>query len=211
MHEPGSGSLAGSATRFETSDGRHITREQQMETIPTAPSDVMTRAGTMLQLVELGLTDIDDPAPHPLRITRGLYGIAVFGRAVTNALQGLRSFDRPAFDEWYAPWLAEMTDDALCRFFYALRTDLLKKTEIRFGIVVSATGDNVPAAGFINVYNAALPTQHRGKPVDGSSVRDMCHSYVAYLQELVESAAPVVWKVHDEFIAARVPAIGTNL
>lgn len=173
-----------------------------MEAIPAQPSHVMTRAGTMLQLVEMGLSDIDDPDMIFLRIMRGLYNIAVFGRAVTNALQGLRRYDRQAFDEWYTPWLAEMTDDPLCRFFYVLRTDLLKKTEIRFGVIMSAAGGGAPALGSITVYNVALPTEHRGKPI-GSSVRDMCHLYVAYLRELVESAAPIVWKVHDEFIAAR--------
>jgi hypothetical protein len=181
-----------------------------METFANEPSNVMTRAGTMLQLVELGLSDIDDPEPNPVRITRGLYNIAVFGRAVTNALQVLRSFDRPAFDDWYAPWLAEMSDDPLCRFFYALRTDLLKKTDIRFGIIVGAAGAEAPAVGTITVYNVALPKEHRGTSIDGSSVRDMCHLYVAYLRELVESAAPLVWKVHDEFVAANLPAGGSE-
>jgi len=164
----------------------------------------------MLQLVENGLTDIDDPDMHPLRITRGLYCIAVFGRAVTNALQVLRKYDRLAFDEWYAPWLAEMSDDPLCLFFYALRTDLLKKTDVRFGIVVGAAGANAPAVGTITVYNVALPTQHRGKSLDGSSIRDMCHLYVAYLRELFESAAPVVWGVQDRLDAAERSASGTD-
>lgn len=173
-----------------------------MDVIPADPSNVMTRAGTMLQLVELGLADIDDPAMEHLRITRGLYNIAVFGRAVTNALQGLRTYDRQAFDEWYEPWRAEMQGDQLCRFFYALRTDLLKKTGIRFGIVLGAAGQNVPAVGDIKVYNVALPTMHRGESLQGSSVRDMCHLYVAYLRQLVESGAPVVFKVHDAFLAS---------
>ncbi len=181
-----------------------------MDAFASQPSNVMTRAGTMLQLVELGLTDIDDPAPQFLRITRGVYTIAVFGRAVTNALQGLRKYDRQAFEEWYAPWVAEMTEDPLCRFFYALRTDLLKKTDPRFGIVLAAAGENAPAVGTITVYNVALPTEHRGRSLDGSSVRDMCHLYVAYLRELVGSAAPIVWKVHDEWAAARLPADGTD-
>lgn len=174
-----------------------------MDVIPADPSNAMTRAGTMLQLVELGLADIDDPAMEYLRIMRGLYNIAVFGRAVTNALQGLRTYDRQAFDEWYEPWRAEMQDDPLCRFFYELRTDLLKKTGIRFGIVLGAAGQNVPAAGDIKVYNVALPTMHRGESIQDSSVRDMCHLYVAYLRQVVESAAPVVYKVRDAFLARR--------
>lgn len=181
-----------------------------MEAIPADPSHVMSRAGTMLQLVELGLADIDDPAMEYLRITRGLYNIAVFGRAVTNALQGLRTYDRQAFEEWYEPWLAEMRDDPLCRFFYALRTDLLKRTEIRFGIVLGAAGQNVPAVGDIRVHNIALSTMHRGESIQGSSVRDMCHLYVAYLRRLVESAAPVAYKVHDAFLAKRWPASGAG-
>lgn len=181
-----------------------------MDEIPAGPSDVMTRAGIMLQLVQLGLADIDDPRKEYLRITQGLYNIAVFGRAVTNALQGLRTYNRHAFDEWYEPWRAEMQNDPLCRFFYGLRTDLLKKTEIRFGIVLAAAGQNVPAAGDIRVYNVVVPAMHRGESLQGSSVRDMCHLYVSYLCQLVESAAPVVYKVHDAFLVKR-PGSGADL
>ena len=96
-----------------------------------------------------------------------------------------------------------MERDPLCRFFYALRTDLLKTTDMRFGIILGAAGVNAPPVGAITVYNVALPTEHRGKSIDGASVRDMCHIYAAYLKELFESAAPIVWKVQDEWAAAR--------
>jgi hypothetical protein len=55
-----------------------------------------------------------------------MHSVVVFGRAVTNVLQNLRS-KVPNFDAWYAPWKAEMEQDPLMRYLYELRTDLLKK------------------------------------------------------------------------------------
>ena len=55
--------------------------------------------------------------------------MSVFGRAVTNVLQHLRSFDpydEGAFDRWYEPWVTEMRTDPLLRYFYELRSAFLK-------------------------------------------------------------------------------------
>ena len=42
--------------------------------------------------------------------------IPVFGRAVTNVLQHIRTYDRSGFNEWYAQWEAEMRGDPLCLY-----------------------------------------------------------------------------------------------
>ena len=62
----------------------------------------------------------------PPRSISGLMNIAVFGRAVTNVLQNLRSTE-PTFDEWYPKYRKEMESDELMKYFYNWRTDILKK------------------------------------------------------------------------------------
>jgi len=52
--------------------------------------------------------------------------IAVEGRAVTNVAQNLKHCFE-GFEEWYGKWQEEMEGDQLCKFFYCLRTDKLKK------------------------------------------------------------------------------------
>lgn len=52
--------------------------------------------------------------------------ICVEGRSVTNILQNLRHVV-PHFDKWYKPFVDEMRNDELLRFFYKLRSDTLKK------------------------------------------------------------------------------------
>jgi len=59
----------------------------------------------------------------------GLQNVAVFGRAVTNVLQNLRSV-QPDFDDWYTPVQKELENTPLMKFFYNLRTEILKKGEV---------------------------------------------------------------------------------
>ena len=87
-----------------------------------APAQVLTRTVTMLRLVQQGLRDMEE-TEHD-RILLGFFGVVVFGRAVTNALQNLRSFDKSAFDAWYGPWQRRISEDPLMRWFYALRSDV---------------------------------------------------------------------------------------
>ena len=105
------------------------------ETATPDPAQVLTRSGFMLRLVKQGLRDLEIDAtdlstdPNALdRILLGFVAVVVFGRAVTNALQNLRSFDRQAFDAWYEPWRREMQNDALLRWFYVLRSEILKRS-----------------------------------------------------------------------------------
>src|SRR6266566_1671293 len=85
-----------------------------------APSQTVTRAGTMLRMVRQGLRDMQEGDQD--RILLGLLGVVVFGRSMTLVMQNLRSHDKDAFDGWYAPWQEEMKDDPLMRYFYTLRT-----------------------------------------------------------------------------------------
>ena len=76
-----------------------------------------------LKAAELGLVAI--LTGHPEQKMAGLRNVVVFGRAVTNVLQNLRSTE-PQFDEWYQPFVEEMMSDPLLKYFYDLRTEILK-------------------------------------------------------------------------------------
>jgi len=68
----------------------------------------------------------------PARRQSGLRNLVVFGRAVTNVLQNLRSTEK-SFDEWYQTYVDEMKVDPLMKFFYELRTRILKRGEMAVG------------------------------------------------------------------------------
>jgi hypothetical protein len=62
----------------------------------------------------------------------GLRNLIVFGRAVTNALQDLRSVvGKETFDEWYSERQQEMREDELMRYFDARRNEILKEGSLR--------------------------------------------------------------------------------
>jgi len=163
--------------------------------LPSMPMHVLNRAGTMLRLAKLGLEDMSVGSQD--RAILGLFSVAVFGRAVTSALQNLRTFDRRAFDDWYAPWLSEMNDDPLCRYFYKLRSDVLKGISPIIGYGLASFGPGTPAVGTLNVINRPSPTVHRGQPIKNADVRHLCELYVTYLEEMVTSAASVINAVQD--------------
>jgi hypothetical protein len=100
---------------------------------PQDPKPEPTVAGVLesvrqaLDTTELALTDL--LSNEPPRRMAGLKNIAVWGRAVTNALQKLRTPVGAAFDEWYKPREEEMRDDELMTYFYRLRNQVLKATE----------------------------------------------------------------------------------
>lgn len=86
-------------------------------------NEILARADEMLGIVRRGANDavgneVDRRVP-------GVLNVAVFGRAVTNVLQNLRSCE-PEFDEWYGEKVEEMSREPLLRYFYELRSDILK-------------------------------------------------------------------------------------
>jgi len=86
--------------------------------------DILRDARDTLRTAKLGLADLasDDPG----RRIPGLRNLVVFGRAVTNVLQNLRATEA-RFDAWYAPYVVEMGADPLMRYFYELRSVILKQ------------------------------------------------------------------------------------
>src|SRR5436309_15318022 len=89
----------------------------------TTPS-ILASAEQTLATARAGLEDV--LAERPERRLPGLHNVVVFGRAVTNVLQNLRSTE-PGFDEWYVPFVRQMESDPLMRFLYKLRSAILKR------------------------------------------------------------------------------------
>ena len=87
-------------------------------------ASILASAEQTLTTARAGFDDLVGSRPE--RRLPGLRNLVVFGRAVTNVLQNLRSTE-PAFDEWYAPFVREMESDPLMRFLYKLRSEILKE------------------------------------------------------------------------------------
>jgi len=87
-------------------------------------TDIIRSAEETLKTAEQGLEDlIKGPSERELS---GLRNLIVFGRAVTNILQNLRSTE-PDFDTWYKRYREEMGNDPLMKYFYELRSKTLKE------------------------------------------------------------------------------------
>ena len=166
-----------------------------------APSQTVTRAGTMLRMVRQGLRDMQETGQGQDRILLGFLGVVVFGRSMTLVMQNLRGHDQDAFDSWYAPWRTEMKDDPLMRYFCDLRTKVIHHDAPAIGILLAGQGENVPPPGSITVDGLPLPARHLGQPLDGTSMANLCRLYVAYLERMFDSFAPVGFAVQDRLTA----------
>ncbi len=81
-----------------------------------------------LKTAEYGLQDLtggDEERKLP-----GLRNLVVFGRAVTNVLQRLRN-KAPDFEQWYMRYEKEMESDPLMKYFYNLRSEILKEGKLK--------------------------------------------------------------------------------
>ena len=83
-----------------------------------------------LDTAELGYKILVQASP-PDKMA-GLMNLVVFGRAVTNVLQHLRGKEA-GFDEWYNMYREEMKSDSLLKFFYDIRSEILKEGKLRVG------------------------------------------------------------------------------
>ncbi len=117
--------------------------------------DVFDRVAATLQTARYGLEDLTSPDPG--RQLSGLRNLVVFGRAVTNVLQNLRGV-APDFDQWYGPKVQEMRDDPLLRYFYALRSEILKKGSLQ-------TSRSV----YISSFSPATDLRRFGPPPPGAT------------------------------------------
>jgi hypothetical protein len=100
--------------------------------------EILQHAEETLFTARLGLDHLRGEDPKA-RIA-GLRNVVVFGRAVTNVLQNLRSTE-PTFDAWYQPQVELMRADPLLRYFYELRSKILKQGSVAVGSSMTFSGD----------------------------------------------------------------------
>jgi len=168
-----------------------------------APSQVVTRSGTMLRMVGQGLRDMKD-ADHDRRLF-GFLGVVVFGRSMTLVMQNLRTHDHVAFDAWYGPWQQEMQGDPLMKYFNDLRTKVIHQDAPAIGIVLASAGKNALPIGSITIEDIPPPKSHLGKELEDTSMMNLCELYYAYLDRVFEAFAPVAFEVQDRLLAERRP------
>jgi hypothetical protein len=89
---------------------------------------IFEAVGDTLQTAEFGFADLSSEDPQ--RRVAGLRNLVVFGRAVTNVLQKLKTPLGDEFEEWYSSVRQGLEDDALMRYFYKLRSEILKEGSI---------------------------------------------------------------------------------
>ena len=165
-----------------------------------APSQVVTRAGTMLRMVNQGLRDMREPDED--RILLGFLGVVVFGRSVTLVMQNLRTHGRDEFNTWYSPWQQEMQRDPLLRYFNDLRTKVIHQDAPAIAILLSSSDRRGPPIGSITIDELPLPGTHLGQPIDDTSMSNLCRLYLVYLERMFAAFAPVAFRVQDRLFAA---------
>jgi len=86
--------------------------------------DIIKSAEETFETAKQGLEELIKGPPE--RKLSGLKNLIVFGRAITNILQNLRSTESD-FDNWYERYKEEMRNDPLMKYFYELRSKILKE------------------------------------------------------------------------------------
>ncbi|MDJ0951653.1 MAG: hypothetical protein QNJ94_22310 [Alphaproteobacteria bacterium] len=100
---------------------------------------ILKEAEDTLYTAELGLKLVK--GKNPKQRMAGLRNLVVFGRAVTNVLQNLRSTEGDAFDKWYQPKVEEMRNDPVSKYFYTLRSKLLKEGSLNTSSSATLSGN----------------------------------------------------------------------
>ena len=176
-----------------------VSKARASLTVRMAPTQIVTRAGTMLRMVQQGLRDMQETNQD--RILFGFLGVVVFGRSMTFAMQNLRSHEQEAFESWYGPWQKEMKGDPLMRYFHDLRTMVIHRDAPAIGILLAGFGATVPPIGSITVDGIPLPERHLSQPLVDRSMANLCRLYLAYLERMFESFATVAFAVQDRLMA----------
>jgi hypothetical protein len=117
-------------------------------------TEILQQVKDTLDTAECGLHMVLSADPS-LRLI-GLRNLIVFGRAVTNVLQKLRSV-ATEFDAWYQPWVERMRADPIMAYFYKLRSEILKEGRLPTSPLTHVTVMNFGAL------LAAVPKPPRAK------------------------------------------------
>jgi hypothetical protein len=97
---------------------------------PKTTQDILRALQDTINIAEMGF-EMTVSGKLPDRML-GIKNLVVFGRAVTNVLENLRSTE-PDFDKWYEKYKKEMQADPLMKYFYKLRSEILKEGRLRVG------------------------------------------------------------------------------
>ena len=90
--------------------------------------EIIQRTEETLETSKFGMELMQKGSPENRFV--GLRNFVVFGRAVTNVLQNLRGIEND-FDNWYEPYVIEMESDPLMKFFYNIRSKILKEGSLQ--------------------------------------------------------------------------------
>ena len=101
--------------------------------------DILKEAEDTLYTAELGLSLVK--GQNPKQRMAGLRNLVVFGRAVTNVLQNLRTTEGESFDKWYQSKVEEMASDQVLKYFYRLRSEILKQGSIKTSASMTLSGN----------------------------------------------------------------------
>jgi hypothetical protein len=150
---------------------------------------VLLRARQVLRFAYLGAEDFSGGGHRDIY---GLFNLVVWGRAVTNVTHHLRTIARDEYNAWYSPHEAAMRVDPLMKFFYDLRTVMLKDGLGRPSsqtTVILGTETGAVIVGPRTHHYPDSPTEHRGKPLDSKMpVEEMAKLYLAWLRDFVNAA-----------------------
>lgn len=113
--------------------------------------EILRNAEDTLVTAKHGLMDLKNSSAE--RKLPGLRNLIVFGRAVTNVLQNLRSTEGDHFENWYVPFQEEMQSDPVMRYFYKLRSIILKQGTL-----------NVQTSMYLNSFDSQLDMRKFGVP-----------------------------------------------
>ena len=97
--------------------------------IKRTTQQILEDAQRALDTAELGYESFKKQSKNRLS---GLMNVAVFGVSVTCVLQNLRSV-QPEFDKWYEPYKLQMAADPLMKYFWNLRSEILKEGKLQLG------------------------------------------------------------------------------
>ncbi len=110
--------------------------------MPKITAEILVSLQETLDTAEIGYKLLCSDSSQQRRA--GLRNLVVFGRAVTNVLQNLRSSE-PTFDEWYQKYVGEMVSDEMMNFFYKLRSEILKEGTVKTksGVCLNFSTDDI--------------------------------------------------------------------
>ena len=127
--------------------------------------EILKETTETLNTARFGMSLVQSEDPNQRKF--GLRNIIVFGRAVTNVLQNLRSVDEQ-FDEWYAPIVDRMKADPVMTHLYKVRSEILKQGKLQSRIHMSGGFSSASLQPLMNAPPPGATSFFLGDPWGGS-------------------------------------------